>query len=315
MKTVFGTFNDAAGNPVANGRVFFALSQDAVASNNTQVSHSLISFNLNGSGAFSGSIFFNDELFPSGVTSYTVTVLTAGNGLVYGPETFQLTGPSFNLNTAVPNSQGILVQALAFQKQIFTSSGTFTIPANITQVKATVTGGGGGGGGSSTTVGGDGGGAGGTAIKWLVNLTPANTIIVTVGTGGAAGLANASGGNGVASTIASGTQSITTVTGSAGLGGQGFGFGAGLGGGATNGDINITGSPGEQTIFISGSSQTIGTNGGSSALWGAGGGLGGNNTTGGAGTSPGGGGGGAGANGALAGGAGAAGIVLFEWIG
>ena len=70
------------------------------------------------------------------------------------------------------------------------------------------------------------------------NIT-ALKIIVTGGGGGGAG----SGGNGGAggnSTVASGTQTITTLTGGGGAGGA---FPTSAGGTATNGDINIKGGP------------------------------------------------------------------------
>lgn len=104
---------------------------------------------------------------------------------------------------------------VGFQKQIFTGSGTFTIPTGITQVKVTVTGGGGGGGGcaSAVTTSSAGGGGAGTAIKWLTGLTPGNTLTVTVGGGGNGGSAGANNGsNGTDSTVASGTQTISTIT-------------------------------------------------------------------------------------------------------
>ena len=81
--------------------------------------------------------------------------------------------------------------------QIFTSSGTFTIPSGVTALKVTVVGGGGGGGSNGT---------GGT------------------GTAGA-------------SSVSSGTQSITTIQGNGGQNGN-----SGITGGtATGGDFNIKG--------------------------------------------------------------------------
>ena len=92
--------------------------------------------------------------------------------------------------------------------QLFTSSGTFTIPSGVTSVKATLVGGGGGGGagyqGTTGWAGGGGGGSGGAGITWITGLTPGNTLAITVGAGGGS---NANGGN---TTISSGTQSITT---------------------------------------------------------------------------------------------------------
>jgi hypothetical protein len=166
--------------------------------------------------------------------------------------------------------------------QTFTSSGTFTIPTSVTAIKMTIVGGGGASGG-----GGSGGGGGGAAIKFLTGLTPGNTLTVTVG---------AAGGT---SSVASGTQSITTVSATGGAAGSSGGSG-GIG---SNGDLNIGGQSGmpEQTTTIPGCINITTSGGGGSSI------LGGGGTLGQAGRAYGGGGGGGGAS------AGAAGVVLIEW--
>lgn len=108
--------------------------------------------------------------------------------------------------------------------QVFTSSGTFTVPAGVTRVKVTVTGGGGGG-----TSGTGFGGSGATAIKYF-SVSPGNTLSITIGGGGSAG---STGGS---STVVFGA---TTVT--AGGGVEPFTFTPAV---ATNGDINIRGGSG-----------------------------------------------------------------------
>ena len=192
----------------------------------------------------------------------------------------------------------------------FTSSGTFTIPAGITKCKVTVVGGGGNGGsrqngGTSPNTwnfGGPGGSGGGAAIKWLSGLTPGNTLTVTVG------------GAGGASSVASGTQTITTV--SATGGGSGYSTG-GLG---SNGDVNIrggTGSVGILQVSNVGGPGWFGGSGGSSIFGGGGQGATGGNGNGGAGGAYGGGGGGAGyatiCCATFTPGTGASGVVLFEY--
>jgi hypothetical protein len=68
---------------------------------------------------------------------------------------------------------------------VFTTSGTFTVPAGITKCKVTVVGGGGNGqngtDGDEIYYGMGGGGGGGTAIEIISGLTPGGTIAVTVG--------------------------------------------------------------------------------------------------------------------------------------
>jgi hypothetical protein len=172
------------------------------------------------------------------------------------------------------------------QGQVFTSSGTFTIPTGVTAVKVTVV----GGGGAANNNGSSGGG-GGAAIKYLTGLTPGGTLTVTRG---------AAGGT---SSVASGTQSISTIS---ATGGGVLTAGVGSGG-----DLNISGQGGSGA---SNSSLQGGVAGGSSILGG-----GGRAVSSGAGAA-GGNYGGGGAAGAYAGcssyqtgGAGAAGVVVFEW--
>lgn len=201
---------------------------------------------------------------------------------------------------------------IARSAQVFTSNGTFTIPASVTAVKVTVVGGGGGSGGAGSSCSGDGstggGGGGGTAIKWLTGLTPGNTITVTIGAAGAAGAATpTSGGAGGNSSISSGTQTITTVTANGGSGstssaGGGTGTTGATGGATSNGDVGVTGQRGFPAYNVASTLATSGA-GGSSLV-----GLGGNN---GVGTGYGAGGGGV--NMASAGNAGTAGAVIFEW--
>jgi hypothetical protein len=123
--------------------------------------------------------------------------------------------------------------------QVFTSSGTWTKPANITRVTVWVVGGGGGGGGGNNALPapGCGGGGGGTAIE-LIDVTGTASETVTVGAAGAAGGAAGAGGAG-------GTSSFGAFCSATGGAGGGFNNGDGGDGGAgTGGDINLTGGGG-----------------------------------------------------------------------
>lgn len=132
------------------------------------------------------------------------------------------------------------------QATTFTSSGTFTIPSGITALKVTVVGGGAGG------VQGVGGSSAGVAIKYLTGLTSGNTLSVTIGAGGPAGTGSVLTSTGGNSSVASGSQSITTIQANGGVTG-----GATPGGGTTSGaDIGITGGrnntgqvPGRDTMY------------------------------------------------------------------
>lgn len=208
---------------------------------------------------------------------------------------------------------------LALHKQVFTASGTFTVPVGTTTAtvfKWTIVGAGGAGGGGSSGVSGSGGGAGATAYALESGYTAGNTITVTVGAGGvgAAGATGTAGGN---SSISSGTQSITTVTG--GGGGAGVGGNSpnanygGLGGTPTNGDVDST-NGGDGATGIS-NSTSGGVSGGASSFGGGGRGFyGGTTGNGSNGEAWGSGGGGGSSNASAAGGNGAPGIVIVEWL-
>ena len=232
----------------------------------------------------------------------------------------------YRTSTYTPSNSGASVA-------VFTSSGTWTKPANLLYAIIEVQGGGGGGGGtanpgSDEAGAGSGGGSGGYARKVLLASALGSTETVTVGAA-AAGGSSSDGTDGNASTFA--VASGTDVVGNGGTGGKSRASGIasvatlqGVGGGsATGGDINITGSGSGPAIcmgnnaFGTSSAQALafGSAGGSGFFGGGGGSAGATETTaqnGGDGVSGGGGGGAAsGDTGAAAtGGAGGAGLVV-----
>jgi hypothetical protein len=216
-----------------------------------------------------------------------VQIGSNGSGIVFSDGTRQ--------NTAASVASGFS------NMQVFTANGTFTVPAGVTKVKATVVGGGGGAAGGG---GGSGGGGGGAAIKIVSGLTPANTVTVTVGTGGA-GATGAGGSGGTGNTSSFGAHCSAT----GGVGGVAFAAGT-LGGLGSSGDLNIRGGSGS-TYFENSAPASVGGFGGSTILgggaphqtYGSGVGV--------AGGAYGGGGGGGGSGGAA--GAGAAGVVIVEY--
>lgn len=195
--------------------------------------------------------------------------------------------------------------------QVFTSSGTFTIPTGVTAIKVTLVGGGGGGGGGSGVR--PTGGGGGGAIGFLTGLTAGGTLAVTVGAAGSAGASNGSGsgGTGGTSSVASGTQTISTISATGGSGGQGSGIGGnwGTGGSGSGGAFNMTGGGGSCGSSTDGrpspgGDSLLGTGGRPAFSQGS---------AGGAGSAGGGGGGTFGACAGTAGSVGGAGVVIFEW--
>ncbi|MCW5118609.1 hypothetical protein B7L17_011630 [Burkholderia cenocepacia] len=210
-------------------------------------------------------------------------------------------------------SQEASVAALAVTHGMaqFTSSGTFTVPANVTNLKVTLIGGGASGGGcfSASTyanAAGGGGGAGGIAIGWFA-VTPGQSIPYTIGAGGPP-VSNGSSFGGTSSISLFGLTANggnpSTLSNSSSPGGSG--------GTASGGQINIQGSSGTDgqnvSAFVFGGKGGDGMFGGGGRA-GSGAGTGGN--------APGAGGGGAydlgASNTAKSGGAGYSGAVIFEW--
>jgi len=140
------------------------------------------------------------------------------------PSSLNGTGVTFNDTTT---------QATAYighRAQVFTSSGTFTAPTGVYNVKVTVVGGGGGGGQGSTELAGyttisypGGSGGGGGVAAGHISVTPGQTYVVTVGSAGN----GSNSGNG----SAGGTSSFgSLLTGAGGGGGQGRTTGSSAGG-------------------------------------------------------------------------------------
>ena len=182
--------------------------------------------------------YTNGELLIGNTTGNTLTktTLTAGTGI-------SVTNGTGSITIANTLSGGFT------NMQVFTSTGTFTVPTGITKVKVTVVGGGGNGG---TGAGAGGGGAGGAAIEIISGLTPGGTETVTVGgvggtssfgvfcsaTGGATGGGlNAAGGD-----AGIGSGGDLNLRGGAG--------GVGLGGISTGGfaGASILGGEGKQSV-------------------------------------------------------------------
>lgn len=118
----------------------------------------------------------------------------------------------------------------------FTSSGTFTVPENVTKLKVTVVGAGGGGYGSTNkNYGGSGGLTTGT-----ITVTPGQVITATVGTGGAdTGLDGSD-------------SSFDSLVATGGKGASSGGSGDGDNGTGSGGSLNLTGIHGESTHMLKG---------------------------------------------------------------
>ena len=236
-----------------------------------------------------------------------------------------LTGNSnyaFNVADATTSTEAVALQQLqnntlavnftsgVFSNiQVFTSSGTFTVPAGVSKVKVTVVGGGGGGAGTNSGYGagyngGGNGGAGGAAIG-VFSVTPGPAYTVTVGAGGAAGTGAAPPTNGGAGGTSS-FGSLASATGGVEGSNTNGGNAGGTGGSGLGGTLNVSGGDGGDG---QGDGIVFASVGGASLLGGGGRAA---NGVGYSGTVPGSGGGGA-YGAANNGGAGANGIVIVEY--
>ena len=197
---------------------------------------------------------------------------------------------------------------------VFTTNGTWTVPAGVSSITVQAWGGGGSGGsgtGGGTKIGGGGGGGGGFINCINIPVSAGQVFNINVGAGGNAVSNNNIGNPGGNSTITSGGLTITAFGGNGGTnntggtanGGSGsvVGFGGTTnifngGTGATNqGQPGGGGGAGAGTIN-NGNSTTTGTGATGANLGGAGGNGGASNGNGSAGSTIGGGGGGAGQN-------------------
>jgi hypothetical protein len=125
----------------------------------------------------------------------------------------------------------------------YNASATITIPPLATRAWIRMWGGAGG----SAYYYSSGTGAPGYLEKWLTGIVPGNTLIFTRGNGGAPGDnsgSHYSGDNGTASILASGTQTIGTLTANGTLGVNYGDQNPSPGGTATGGDINLKGQGG-----------------------------------------------------------------------
>jgi hypothetical protein len=184
-------------------------------------------------GTGAATLAANNVLLGDGTNALqAVAPGTTGNVLTSNGTTWSSTAPTLSF----AGSSG----------QVFTASGTFTVPVGVSAVKVTLVGGGGGGGGvtvfSFNEGASGGGGGGGVCIAYVTGLTAGGTVAVTVGIAGTAGGVGATGGAG-------GTSSFGAYCSATG-GGGGVGAGnaqdgaGGTAGVGSGGALNLSGSSG-----------------------------------------------------------------------
>ena len=126
--------------------------------------------------------------------------------------------------------------------QEFISSGTFQVPAGVSELRVDANGTGGGGGGSNSNLNG-GGGGGGAYTSGVITVSPGEILTIVIGAGGAGGLAGnpaGAGSSGVAAKVLDPSKAIL-FSANAGKGGQGASGGAN-GSGGVGGTMGTFGS-------------------------------------------------------------------------
>jgi hypothetical protein len=149
----------------------------------------------------------------------------------------------FSQGDIKPTQDGTLISFITY-----VASQPITIPANCTKAWVRMWGGAGAPGASGEAVGGapsPGVGAPGYLEKYLTGLAAGKTLAFTLGAAGAPDTyPGAKGGDGSASILASGTQTIATLTANGSIGSTTNGTAGSAGGTATGGDVNRTGQTG-----------------------------------------------------------------------
>lgn len=231
----------------------------------------------------------------SGRSSATAYAVICGGTTATGPEqSIASVGTSGQVLTSngagnLPTFQNTIAVANAFNSmavQTFAASGTYTPTTGMKYCTIELVGAGGGGGGAASngalnSSAAGGGGAGGYASRTFSSTQVGASATVTIGAAGAAGAAgNNTGGTGGNTSIAltgTGTITMTGNGGAGGVGGPTSATGAasngGAGGTATNGNVNVTGNPGDKSFALGATVGTtdggFGGNGGS-GIFGAG---------------------------------------------
>lgn len=251
-----------------------------------------------------------DNLKQAATTSYSGVMRIATEAEVLAGLVTNAGVTPETLQAKIDALPAVTPSGIVVSRQVFTSSGTWTKPANLLYADVEVVGGGGDGGGGSAFGSGGGGGGGGYTKKLIITSSLGATESVTVG--------------GVSGTSSFGTHCSATGGGTGGNnssdGGTSSGGGAGLG---VGGDIIVNGTKGSSGLnggpnpSTSRGHTVVGGDGGGSIFGGGGNGakcsVGGTMVASGEGGSTYGGGGGGGASlsgGTRNGGAGIQGVVI-----
>lgn len=213
-------------------------------------------------------------------TSGTSATDSSGNGLNLALNNFSDTsGQDVAISGWTSNNKKWGAGALALapvgtQTYSAGSSGNWTVPANVTNVKVTMWGGGGSGGKGQfpgIMQAGGGGGGGGVIVGYNLAVTPGNNVAYSVGSGGAVVSSQNTQGNAGGNTT---FGALTAYGGKGGNGGDQSTAGVSCyGGDASNGSVTATGGSGDVSGNGGGAGQPgNNSSAGGGVMWGGGGG-------------------------------------------
>ncbi len=147
----------------------------------------------------------------------------------------------------VAGEQATIAANKRWQSKLITTSGTWTVPADVGVIWVDGCGGGSGGGGGDSTPGGGGGGgsAGENCTFYPIRVVPSESLTLTIGAGGGGGAPNADGSNGGRTLIQRSSVYLFCMTfGSCGYKGTSPNGGSGGYGAGTFGGTSSTGGAG-----------------------------------------------------------------------
>ena len=194
-----------------------------------------INYSTNGYPGTSGTRIYTgygNNITPGGWSQAIVSVPASGTTYYFSATTYttcsagDLWGTTFNAKAAT----------FAQGQEVITSSGIFTVPANVYSIDIFCVGGGGSGSGGYRNIGyyaGGGGGGGKTATIRGYSVNPGLQLSVVVGAGGAQVEFASEGNRGGDTYVTNGGTTIAYANG--GLGGRSYGYGYGGAGGSAGG--------------------------------------------------------------------------------
>lgn len=225
-------------------------------------------------GGYPSSVTDGTVLYTGTGTSVEKTGLANGTTYYFRAFAYNLSNNIYSYNTGTSGAQCSEVPFISRGQQVFTASGTFTVPARVSRIDVFLVGGGSGGQWGKNRYGGGGGGAGYTKTIKSMAVTPGQQISAIVGAGGSGGIPwpnYTAAGNGGQSSFGGNAASGGTIKlrieasgASYPMNGGNGGSGGGMGGNTAGSSVNnyagyggSNGSNGYQAYYNGGNNHII----------------------------------------------------------